>query len=140
MFALALFGEIKFVTATDPDQVVRSVDALIDEKRKSYALLGVQNMFEWPGYRDFFIDLANGAQSLVPILTKSRTRYLIISFTSDWLYPPYQTEEMVTALENSGKPVEYHLITSSYGHDAFLINLELVAPPLKRFLERNPAR
>lgn len=60
---LADHGEIKFVTATDPDQVVRSVDALIDEKRKSYALLGVQNMFEWPGYRDFFIDLANGAQS-----------------------------------------------------------------------------
>ena len=39
------------------------VDALIDEKRRSYAKLGVANMFEWPGYRDFFLDLATGAQS-----------------------------------------------------------------------------
>ena len=39
------------------------VDALIDEKRRSYAKLGVANMFERPGYRDFFLDLATGAQS-----------------------------------------------------------------------------
>ena len=43
--------------------MVRSVDALIDEKRRSYAKLGVANMFERPGYRDFFLDLATGAQS-----------------------------------------------------------------------------
>ncbi|MBC8076678.1 MAG: homoserine O-acetyltransferase, partial [Chloroflexales bacterium] len=43
-------------------------------------------------------DLANGAQSLVPVLAKSRTRYLIISFTSDWLYPSYQSLEIVSAL------------------------------------------
>ena len=40
-----------------------SVDALIDEKRESYAKLGVANMFEQPGYRDFFIDLATGRKS-----------------------------------------------------------------------------
>ena len=39
------------------------VDALIDEKRRSYAKLGVANMFERPGYRDFFLDLATGPRS-----------------------------------------------------------------------------
>jgi CelD/BcsL family acetyltransferase involved in cellulose biosynthesis len=60
---LADHGETRFVTAGNRGDVVRSVDALIDEKGKSYAKLGVANMFEWPGYRDFFIDLATGAQS-----------------------------------------------------------------------------
>jgi CelD/BcsL family acetyltransferase involved in cellulose biosynthesis len=56
-------GETDFITAGCPDDVVRSVDALIDEKRRSYAKLGVANMFERPGYREFFLDLASGAQS-----------------------------------------------------------------------------
>ena len=60
---LADHGEIRFVTAGNRDDVVRSVDALIDEKRRSYAKLGVANMFERPGYRDFFLDLATGSQS-----------------------------------------------------------------------------
>lgn len=60
---LAEHGETKFITASNQDDVVRTVDALIDEKRKSYAKLGVANMFEWPGYRDFFLGLASGAQS-----------------------------------------------------------------------------
>jgi CelD/BcsL family acetyltransferase involved in cellulose biosynthesis len=60
---LADHGETRFITAGDRDGVVRSVDALIDEKRKSYAKLGVANMFEQPGYRDFFLDLATGPRS-----------------------------------------------------------------------------
>jgi CelD/BcsL family acetyltransferase involved in cellulose biosynthesis len=60
---LADHGETRFITAGSRDDVVRSVDALIDEKRRSYAKLGVANMFERPGYRDFFLDLATGAQS-----------------------------------------------------------------------------
>jgi len=31
------------------------------------------------------------------------------AFTSDWLYPPYQTEEMATCLQAQGKTAEYHL-------------------------------
>ncbi len=57
------FGETRFITAGNRDDVIRCVDELIDEKRRSYAKLGVVNMFEWPGYRDFFIDLATDAHS-----------------------------------------------------------------------------
>jgi CelD/BcsL family acetyltransferase involved in cellulose biosynthesis len=60
---LADHGETCFVTAIDRDGVGRTVDALIDEKRRSYAKLGVANMFERPGYRDFFLDLATGPDS-----------------------------------------------------------------------------
>ena len=56
---LADHGEIRFITAANARRCGRGhVDALIDEKRRAYAKLGVANMFEWPGYRDFFLDLA----------------------------------------------------------------------------------
>ncbi len=60
----------------------------------------------------------------------------LFAFTSDWLYPAHYTEEMVKVLEELGKDVEYHLITSPYGHDAFLLEHETFAPQVKSFLAR----
>jgi len=58
------------------------------------------------------------------------------AFSSDWLYPPYQTEEMVNCLKELEKNVEYHLIKSAYGHDAFLLEHETFTPLVRNFLER----
>jgi CelD/BcsL family acetyltransferase involved in cellulose biosynthesis len=60
---LAEHGEIRFVTAESGAEIERCLDALIEEKRKAYAQLGVANMFEWPGYRDFFLAMASNPQS-----------------------------------------------------------------------------
>jgi homoserine O-acetyltransferase/O-succinyltransferase len=79
-------------------------------------------------------DVALGYESLEEALSLVRTPIQFFAFTSDWLYPPYQTEEMVTVLEKLGKPVEYHLITSAYGHDAFLLEHETFAPHVQKFL------
>jgi homoserine O-acetyltransferase/O-succinyltransferase len=54
-------------------------------------------------------------------LSRSQCRWLIISFTSDWLFPPEQSQEIVTALLGSGKPVSYCNVVSNCGHDAFLL-------------------
>ncbi|MBI2685279.1 MAG: homoserine O-acetyltransferase [Acidobacteria bacterium] len=81
-------------------------------------------------------DLANGAQSLVPVLAKSRTRYLIISFTSDWLYPSYQSLEIVSALRRRNQDVAYIELTSNYGHDAFLVEVDEQADLIRGFLSR----
>ena len=55
---LAKFGEVQFATVTERADIERTIDALIEQKKSSYASLGVANMFEWPGYRDFYVDLA----------------------------------------------------------------------------------
>ena len=81
-------------------------------------------------------DLANGAPSLVPVLAKSRTRYLVISFTSDWLYPSYQSQEIVNALRRRNQDVAYIELTSNYGHDAFLVEVDEQAEIVKGFLHR----
>ena len=48
-------------------------------------------------------------------------RFLIIAFSSDWLYPPYQSKEIVKALKGNGLDCTYLEMKSSYGHDAFLL-------------------
>jgi homoserine O-acetyltransferase len=43
---------------------------------------------------------------------------------------------MVEVLEELGKEVDYHLISSPYGHDAFLLEHETFTPQIREFLEK----
>jgi len=52
------------------------------------------------------------------------TRFLVVSFTSDWLYPPYQSQEIVSALRSRNCDVAYINISAHYGHDSFLVEVE----------------
>ena len=71
---------------------------------------------------DYF-DLSNGAQSLGSVLERTKARFLVISFTSDWLYPSYQSLEIVNALRSRNRDVAYCELPSNYGHDAFLVEV-----------------
>jgi homoserine O-acetyltransferase len=62
--------------------------------------------------------------------------FLIIAFSSDWLYPPYQSKEIVKALKMNGLDVTYCEISSDYGHDAFLIEFEEETLLIRHFLEK----
>ncbi len=69
---------------------------------------------------DYF-DLSAGHSSLSAAFEKTKTRFLVLSFTSDWLYPTYQSLETVSALRSRQLDVAFCELTSSYGHDAFLL-------------------
>jgi homoserine O-acetyltransferase len=53
------------------------------------------------------------------------------------LYPTYQQKQIRDVLVAQGTDAEYVEIDSPHGHDAFLINLDQVGPPVKKFLEGN---
>ena len=55
-------------------------------------------------------------------------RFLVIAFSSDWLYPPYQSKEIVRALKGNGLDCTYLEMNSSYGHDAFLLENKDLQP------------
>jgi homoserine O-acetyltransferase len=82
-------------------------------------------------------DVAWGYESMAEAFSQVQAPIQFYAFSSDWLYPSYQTEEMVTCLKELGKSVEYHLIKSAYGHDAFLLEHEAFAPSVRDFLERS---
>lgn len=80
-------------------------------------------------------DLAWGFESREEALRRLRCPSQWFAFTSDWLYPPAQTEEVVAILRKLAKPVEYHLVDSDYGHDSFLVEPEKFTPKIRRFLD-----
>ncbi|NIT13670.1 MAG: alpha/beta fold hydrolase, partial [Candidatus Dadabacteria bacterium] len=63
-------------------------------------------------------------------------RALVISFTSDWLSPSYQSKELVSALETNNIDTTYKEIKSQYGHDSFLLKYKQLTPPIRRHLDK----
>jgi len=64
------------------------------------------------------------------------TRFLVIAFKSDWLYPAYQSEEIVRKLKVRHVDATYCEIKSTYGHDAFLVEVEEQTHLIKHFLNK----
>jgi homoserine O-acetyltransferase/O-succinyltransferase len=85
---------------------------------------------------DYF-DLANGNGSLMKAFAQcADILYLVVSFTSDWLYPTYHSKEIVSALTAIGADVTYCNVQSSWGHDAFLLEVETMTQLISDFLDR----
>jgi len=82
------------------------------------------------------LEKQHGAGSAVRALSKTRSRFLVISFTSDWLYPTYQAREIVKALKKNGRDVSFCEIEADWGHDAFLIPSDRLKSLIRGFLER----
>jgi homoserine O-acetyltransferase len=68
------------------------------------------------------------------LLRDLKARFLVISFESDWLYPPSQSREMVRALNRSNAVVTYTNLETPYGHDSFLIQNPDFTRVLQNFL------
>ena len=83
-----------------------------------------------------YYDLAAGYPSLATSLERARCRFLVISFTSDWLYPSYQSQEIVKVLRRVNGDVAYCDLQSSYGHDAFLVDVVEQTEIVRGFLAR----
>ena len=87
---------------------------------------------------DYF-DLSDCADgNLAGALKPVETPFLIVSFSSDWLFPAYQSKELVRALLDNGNDVTYCNIQSSYGHDAFLLETEALGSLISSYLTNLP--
>lgn len=85
---------------------------------------------------DYFDAAAYGAGDLAAACASIKAKVLLISYSSDWLYPPSGTREVAEALLANGRPVSYIEVESRYGHDAFLLEMPRIAPLLKSFLDK----
>ncbi len=84
---------------------------------------------------DYF-DLSEGSSSLAEAVEGITARFLVLSFSSDWLFPTYQSRELVDALRANGAEVSFAEIQSPYGHDAFLLEPEQQHAFVEPFLAR----
>ncbi|MFT3784582.1 MAG: homoserine O-acetyltransferase [Tepidisphaeraceae bacterium] len=81
-------------------------------------------------------DLGDTIELLRNRLSDAQCRWLVLSFTSDWLFPPEQSRMIVDALVQANKPVSFCNVTSGAGHDAFLLedSLDVYGAMIERFL------
>ena len=68
---------------------------------------------------------------------KTKTKFFIISFTSDWLYPTQENKDIVIALNSIGADVGFAEIESDKGHDSFLLDVPDFLNVLKNFVDKS---
>ncbi len=83
---------------------------------------------------DYF-DLSEDGD-LVSKFKHVKASFLVISFTSDWLYPSYQSKEMIRAMKANDLDVSFCEISSNYGHDAFLVEIDGESRLISHFLAK----
>lgn len=81
-----------------------------------------------------YFDVTAPYGSLDAAMARTKAEVMVLSYTSDWLYPPYHSQSVVYALMRQKKNVTYCNIQSDYGHDAFLLEAETMEKLISGFL------
>lgn len=83
-----------------------------------------------------YYDLASEADGdLTKAFAGLNMPFLVISFSSDWLFLPEQSKQIVHSLQKNDIDVSYCNIQSSYGHDAFLLEIDILQELISNFLK-----
>jgi len=80
-------------------------------------------------------DIGRGRNGVARAMARITVPVLTMGIWSDMLYPAYQQRQIRELLVAGGTPCDFVEIDSPHGHDAFLINLDQVAPPIATFLD-----
>jgi len=112
-----------------------AVETYLDHQGQTFVERFDANSYLYITKASDYFDLARDYGSLAKAFAGVQARCLVVSFSSDWLFTPAQSEDMVDALVANGKDVSYCNIASSYGHDAFLLETETLGAFLSGFLE-----
>lgn len=78
---------------------------------------------------------ASKGKNLHEVFKETKAKVLVLAFKSDWLYPASQSREIVKACKWAGIDTTYCEIDSTYGHDAFLLEVEEETHLVKHFLQ-----
>lgn len=83
-------------------------------------------------------DMGDTPKAIAAALKDATCRWLVLSYSTDWLFPPIQSRNMVDALVGRRAQVSYCQITSDCGHDAFLLpnDLEQYGEMIRAFLDQ----
>ncbi len=111
-----------------------SVETYLDYQSRNFIERFDANCYLYLSKAMDYFDLSREYGSLQEAFSKTSCRFLIVSVSSDWLFTPAQSEEIVDALGAEGKDVTYCNIESSYGHDAFLLEADKLGRLISGFL------
>ena len=85
---------------------------------------------------DYFDPSVDYEGDLSAAFENSNCKFLMMSFTTDWRFPPERSREIVNDLLKAGKEVTYLEIEADQGHDAFLLPIPRYINALSAYLKR----
>jgi homoserine O-acetyltransferase len=88
---------------------------------------------------DYFDPAAETGGDLRKALAPARAKFLVVSFTTDWRFPPARSREIVKALIDNERDLSYAEIEAPHGHDAFLLDDARYHALVRAYLERASA-
>ena len=112
-----------------------SVETYLDHQGQSFVERFDANSYLYITKAMDYFDLSKNYGSTKQALADVKSLFLVLSFASDWLFTPAEAEEIVDALIANKKDVSYCNVASPYGHDAFLLEPEIVGTLISGFLE-----
>ena len=84
---------------------------------------------------DYFDPARKFGGSLTQALARARSKFLLISFVTDWRFAPSRSRELVKALLDNQRDVSYAEIDAPHGHDAFLLDDERYHSVVRTYFE-----
>ena len=84
---------------------------------------------------DYFDPARKFGGSLTRALARARSKFLLISFVTDWRFAPSRSRELVKALLDNQRDVSYAEIDAPHGHDAFLLDDERYHSVVRSYFE-----
>ncbi len=108
------------------------VESYLHKRGKAFAERFDANSFLYITRALNYFDVSG--EKLTSGIEVKKTRFLLLSFESDWLYPSRHSEEIAQHLEDIGISYSYFKVESFYGHDAFLLELEKESELIENFL------
>ncbi len=111
-----------------------SVETYLDYQSQTFIERFDANCYLYLSKAMDYFDLHREYGSLRQAFSNTNCRFLVVSVSSDWLFTPAQSEEIVNALGAEGKDVTYCNIESTYGHDAFLLEAHKLGRLIGGFL------
>lgn len=113
-----------------------SVETYLDYKGRQFVDQFDANSYLYLTRAMDYFDLGAGRGGVDAALSQTRARFMVVSFSGDWLFTPEQSLSIVSSLCRNDRTVTYLDIPSSYGHDAFLLENEHQHRGISGFLRR----
>ncbi len=110
------------------------IDSYFEHQGKKFAALYDANSYIRVQAAMDEMDLEEQFGNLQSAFARWRGRTLLVSFDTDWLFPPAESERVAAAMRSLGTPVRHEQIVSTNGHDTFLIDFPLIEPLVREFL------
>jgi homoserine O-acetyltransferase len=110
------------------------IDSYFEHQGKKFAALYDANSYVRVQAAMDEMDLEEQYGSLLSAFARWRGRTLLVSFDTDWLFPPAESERIAAAIRSGGTEVQHEMVVSANGHDTFLIDFDLIEGMVKDFL------